>query len=399
MTVPLIQLPRPETNGYATLALYVATSTFDEPKEYAGINHLLEHVLACNSDIDQDVAKKGLEHNAETHGGYVRYWFSTPKEHFKFCLDFLLRISSRPTWKHIEREKKAVRQELLSLLQDPEYHADLAVVEQLFPDTGFFRGQSAEIMLKGLDKLNEKDLKNYYDNYYRGRMFIVISGGPPVKGAKKTMKIDTISSVPCMTIPKQHCFNIIRPEISKSECKILFYSKNNEPNSDKIRHRMRLATRILAGGLDSLLYRSLRDKLNLVYSVSCDSEIEPYAILIEINWSCDTNKVTKSIKAIFNVIKNFYPLHYGGHKNLFLERFVRDNLLTSQDIVEIYGDSLVTWGYYKEIKDSAREIEKIGPKELKKVVDKYLNPKNSLFIHTSSNKKNIITDSSYKKLF
>ena len=236
----------------------------------------------------------------------------------------------------------------LSLLQDPEYHSDLLIVEQLFPNSGFYRGQSAQIMLKNLDNLNTAKLKWYYNNYYKGRMFIVISGGPQVPGSKKIREIKTVATVPPMnTTLRKRCFHIKRPEIAKSECKIVFYSKNTHCNSEEIRDRITLATRILAGGLDSLLYRVLREKLNLVYSVSCGSEVEPYGVLVEITWSCDTNKVVKSVGAVFSVLKKFEAIHYSGHKNLLLERLVRDNLLTSQDIVEIYGDSLVTWGIIK----------------------------------------------------
>ena len=307
MSVPLIQLPKPSQNGYITLSLYVGTSSFDEPEDCAGINHLLEHVLACNNDVDKDVAKKGLEHNAETHGGFVRYWFSTPPEHFKFCLDFLKKISTKPSFNYVKREAKAVRQELLSLLQDSEYHSDLAAIKALFPNTGFSRGQDATIMLRVLKTLTPKKLEWYYNNYYKGKMFIVISGGKKIKEAKKIKKIpqSLISSVPSMITPNIRSFHIVRPEIAKSDCKILFFNKLCNENKTKLRDQMTLATRILAGGLDSLLYRVLREKLNLVYSVSCTAEIEPYGIFVELNWSCDSKKVLKSIISIFSVIKNF----------------------------------------------------------------------------------------------
>ena len=400
MPVPLIQLPKPSQNGYATVSLYVGTSTFDEPEKYTGVNHLLEHVLACNDNIDKEVAKKGLEHNAETHGGFVRYWFSTPQKHLNYCLDFLKKISSKPTFGHVKREAKAVRQELISLLQDPEYHADLVTIKALFPDTAFYRGQDAQIMLKKLDSLTPKVLKSYYDNYYKGKMFIVISGGPKIKGAKKIQSVPNqfISSVPSMTIPQKRCFHVVRPEIEKSQCKILFFNKNCK-TPPQIREQLSLATRILSGGLDSLLYRVLREKLNLVYSVSCTAEIEPYGIFIEINWSCDTKKVKKSIISIFSVIKKFDTVHYDGHKTLLIEQLVRDNLLTSQDIVDIYGNELVTWGHFKEIKEIVKEVKKIKAQEVREVVKQYMNPKNTLFVHMSKSKGSPISDSKYATLF
>ena len=399
MNVPLIQLPKPSQNGYATLSLYVGTSTFDEPEKYAGINHLLEHVLACNDNIDKEVGKRGLEHNAETHGGFVRYWFSAPEKHFKYCLDFLKKISSKPTFGNVKREAKAVRQELLSLLQDAEYYSDLKAIEALFPNTGFYRGQDATIMLKTLDSLSPKVLKWYFNNYYKGKMFIVISGGPKIKGAKKLNQIPKglISSVPTMITPQTRCFHIVRPEIAKSQCKMLFFNKNCETGT-QIKEQLAIATRILSGGLDSLLYRVLREKLNLVYSVSCSAEIEPYGIFIEIEWSCDTKKVKKSIVSIFSVIKKFDTIHYDGHKALMSEQLIRNNLLTSQDIVDIYGNDLVTWGHYKEIKDTLKGVKKIKPQEVKDVVKKYMEPRNSLFVHMSASKTAPISNSVYVNL-
>ena len=73
--LPLIQLPNPKLKGYITVCLYVAHSTFEEPKDKPGVNHLLEHVLSTADNIDKDIARMGLEQNAETHGGFVRYWF------------------------------------------------------------------------------------------------------------------------------------------------------------------------------------------------------------------------------------------------------------------------------------------------------------------------------------
>ena len=387
MSIPIIKLPNPKVKGYATLSLYVATSIIDEPPELAGINHLLEHVLACNDNIDKEIASKGLEQNAETHNNYVRYWFSTSPQHFNFCLAFLKKISSNPSFEHVEREAKAVRQELISLLQETDYYSELAASEALFPNSGLSRGNNAETMLKILPLLKKDTLQKYYNENYKGRMFIVISGGPhsASKSWSKQKTINITSNIPKMVchIPKS-VIHVKRPEIQKSICKLVYYNQPTE-YPHKIRERISLATRILSGGLDSLLYKILRDKLNLVYSVSCSSGIEPYGVIIEIDWSCDTKKVKKSIEEIQKVIKNFTALHFNGHKNLILEQIVRETSLTSQDIVELYGDRLVTWGEYKEIPEISKSIKKIKPSDVVSSVKTFLNPERCFLVHMSKN--------------
>ena len=393
--IPLIQLPAPKVKGYATISLYVGHSSFDEPPDMAGINHLLEHVLSCNDDVDKEIARRGLEQNAETHGGYVRYWFSTPPEHFKFCLDFLKKIASRPTFKYVKREQHAVRQELISLLEETDYYTELAAVKVLFPNSAYVRGQDAEYMLRVLPKLTTKKIEKYYRDNYPRNMFIVISGGPRrLPGMVSTKKIPRgmISSRPKMMtdiLPdNKRVVHVKRPEVEKSQCKLIYYNKPIARNmQETIRERLFMATRILSGGLDSLLYKILRDKLRLVYSVSCEADIQPYGVVIEIEWSCDTKKVKRAVEAVQNVIKNFTALHFNGHRSLYLEQLIRENVLTSSDIVDLYGSDLVTWGYYESVDKVTQRVKKIKPSDVVSAVSAFMDPQRSFLVHASSHKK------------
>jgi len=390
--LPLIQLPNPKLKGYITVCLYVAHSTFEEPKDKPGVNHLLEHVLSTADNIDKDIARMGLEQNAETHGGFVRYWFSTPPKHLDFCLKYLMKLAKNPTFKNVKREAHAVRQELLSLLSSTEYHTELATMKVLFPGSSYLRGNDVKPMLKALPKFNSKNLKKYYEKYYKNNMFIVISGSNRLPNFVKTRKTGTRFKIPEMlTAPlpdNKRVIHVKRPEVEKSQCKLIFYNKPlDQELKNKTKNTIHICTRILASGLDSLLYRILRGKLRLVYSVSCDALIEPYGILIEIEWSCDTRKVERCVKAVRSVVENFRPLHFNGHKELYLEHLVRYSVLTSKDIVEMYGEELVTWGKYTPVESIIRGIRKIRASEIEKIVKKYMNFRTCFLVHASSDKK------------
>ena len=390
--LPLIQLPNPKLKGYITVCLYVAHSTFEEPKDKPGVNHLLEHVLSTADNIDMEIARMGLEQNAETHGGFVRYWFSTRPRNLDFCLNYLMKIATNPTFKNVKRESHAVRQELLTLLSSTEYHTELASMKVLFPNSSYVRGNDVNEMLKVLPKFTSKNLKKYYEKYYKNNMFIVISGTSKLPNFKKTQKVHTKFKIPQMlTAPlpnNKRIIHVKRPEVEKSECKLVFYNKPLDQNiKNKVKGAIHISTRILASGLDSLLYRILRGKLRLVYSVSCEAVIEPYGILIEVEWSCDTDKVRRCVKAVKNVINNFKPLHFNGHKELYLEHMVRYSVLTSKDIVELYGEDLVTWGKYTPIEDIIRGIRKIKASQVQKIVNKYMNFERCFLVHASSDKR------------
>ena len=393
--VPVIKLPNPKLGKYATLSLYVGHSIYDEPAEYPGANHIIEHVLSSNYDVDKAVGFKGLLYNAETTGGYVRYWFSTPPEHFQYCLNFLKKISSEPEFKHVKREGNAVRQELLTLLEDTDYHMELAQIKTLFPNTAYARGSDAQLELEAIPRFNARMMKNYYDYNYVNKMFIVISGGPSVVngvGTTKTIPRNMVSSVPrmiCGPFPNKHknVVHIQRAEIEKSKCVLTFY--NPPPCGERnenvlLEHVIELTSRVLSSGLDSLLYKVLRDKLQLVYSLSCSFNYEPYGILIEISWSCDTNKVKKSVQAIFGVLEKFKPTHFNGHKSLYIDGLVKNTIISSDDIVETYGGDLVTWGRYTKVENIIKGLEKTKPNDCVDVVNKLMKRERCFLIHSSS---------------
>ena len=394
--VPVIKLPNPKFDGYATLSLYIGHSVYDEPPEIPGANHIIEHVLASNFDVDKAIGSKGLVYNAETHGGYVRYWFSTPLEHFQFCLNFLKKISTEPEFKYVKREANAVRQELLTLLEDTDYHMELAQINTLFPNTAYARGSNALLELEALPKFNSRMMRNYYEKNYVNKMFIVVSGGPKVvKGAKtiKTIPHRKVSSVPKMICDpfannQKKVVHIQRTEVEKSKCVLTFF--NDLPACGErnetllLEHVIDLTSRVLSGGLDSLLYRVLREKLQLVYRVSCSAIYEPYGIIIEISWSCDTNKVKQSLDAVFGVLQKFKPHHFDGHKSLYIEELVKDNIISSDDIVDSYGGDLVTWGKYEKIEDVIKGVEKIKADDTIDVVKKFMKKERCFLVHCSS---------------
>lgn len=393
--VPVFKLPKPKLDGYATLSLYISHSVYDEPPEIPGANHIIEHVLASNFDVDKAIGSKGLVYNAETHGGYVRYWFSTPLEHFQFCLNFLKKISTEPEFKYVKREANAVRQELLTLLEDTDYHMELAQINTLFPNTAYARGSNAHLELDTLPKFNSKMMRNYYEKNYVNKMFIVVSGGPSVvKGAKtiKTIPRSKVSSVPkmiCGPFPnkQKNVVHIQRTEVEKSKCVLTFYNDlpcSEQRNETLLEHVIGLTLRVLSGGQDSLLYRVLREKLQLVYRVSCSAMYEPYGIIIEISWSCDTNKVKQSLDAVFGVLQKFKPHHFDGHKTLYMEDLVKDSIISSEDIVDTYGGELVTWGNYEKIEDIIKRVEKIKAEDTINVVKNFMKKERCFLIHCSS---------------
>jgi len=313
-------------------------------------------------------------------------------------LDFLKKIGNKPNFKHVAREASAVRQELLTLLEDTEYHMELAQINALFPNSAYARGSNAELEMSALPKFDSKMLKKYYENNYVNKMFIVISGGPSVKGAKTMMSVpyNMVSSIPkmvCAPFPQnKNVVHVQRSEVEKSKCILTFY--NDAPTGESIetlKDTIIMATHILSGGLDSLLYRELRDKLQLVYRVSCTANIEPYGIIIEISWSCDTNKVKMSTEAIFNVLKKFTPLHFDGHKNLYLEQLVKNNTLSSEDIVDVYGESLVTWGRYTRIEHIIAGVKKIEPNDVVNAVKTFMRKERCFLVHASSKARPPIT--------
>lgn len=182
MKVLLIADPTTD-KAAASLDVYVGTN--DDPAEFPGLAHFLEHMLFLGTDrfpeageYQQFISTQGGSHNAYTSPEHTNYFFDVDPAGLAGALDRFSRFFIAPTLDpvYVEREVNAVHSEYQSKLKDEArrgFEATKQGLNPAHPFSGFGAGNLETLNKPGLlEALN----RFYVDEYSADRMALVVLG-------------------------------------------------------------------------------------------------------------------------------------------------------------------------------------------------------------------------------
>jgi len=179
MHVYLVYDPGTEQSG---AALCVETGSWDDPKEYPGMAHFLEHMLFMGTaaypkefEYMQYVTDHGGKVNAYTAPDRTVYMFSVNNDAFKSTLDRFAHFFIDPLLSPscIARELQAVDQEHAKNLEHDGWRHYMILKETSNPDhpQALFSTGNA----KTLSKIPQEELKRWYESHYNAsRMHLAL---------------------------------------------------------------------------------------------------------------------------------------------------------------------------------------------------------------------------------
>lgn len=294
-----------------------------ETKEKQGIAHLLEHMIFRGSLVDAGKEKiinrlesLGAELNAYTTKEYIQFdlgvLVSKMPDVFPLFLDMILGPAFLE--EGFEKEKEIVIKEIKEDLDDFEMLAEEKLFEKAY---SFPLGHSIGGTVGSVRKLTLKDCKNYFKkNLTAPKMVVSMVADDEsefyiTELAKKFTKYGlTKKAMP------------FRPKLSKGLTKpISFESKLSRscqmatvilstvgsPMESEYRGDFIVLDHYLSEGMSSLLFKTLREDMGLVYGVSSSTTSFTDKGSFEISAVCDKKaipEVIKTCKALIEVIAN-----------------------------------------------------------------------------------------------
>ena len=351
-------------------------STMNEKPGWYGLSHLMEHLVCKSFDHLQDTfQEKNIKWNAYTSNDQVVFYMRGLDRHInKYKTEFLdFILNYEPTQEQLDNEKKIVLEEYKMAFngQGEAHYMNL--------QRKMFNYYSAIGLRSDIEKFTLQDCKEYLDLYYKKPtkivniskfndfehdvLFRVQENAKPfeikLNSNLHTIKSDDETVVPDGMIPLE----IINDY--KNKVSILNYS----PIIVKDFAYAQFLCDMLGSGLNSPLYKEVREKLGLVYSISCFVDrFNPKSCAIGIM----TDTSNKNIKTVQNQIKGVLE---NKEKFLTEERFniVKENHLTKLEESEIFNHLNLS----KHVDDPEWRIEsiidKITLQDVYDMVDKYLN--------------------------
>jgi len=200
----------PETDK-AAASLTVLRGSYDEPPEYPGLAHFLEHMLFLGTKKYPEV--DGYQHFVATHGGssnaytasdHTNYFFDVNPDQFQDAMDRFSQFFVAPLLDpaYVDREKNAVNSEYQLQIKDDgwrEFAATKAAMNPAYPGARFNIG-SLETLGDGVD---DALLRFFRNNYSADQMVLVALSNEPLDGMESWVR-PMFSAIPNHDVGPSH---------------------------------------------------------------------------------------------------------------------------------------------------------------------------------------------------
>ncbi len=176
----------------AAASLDVHTGSAQDPKDYQGLAHFLEHMLFLGTkkypkagEYQSFITAHGGSHNAYTSFEHTNYFFDIDADYLEPTLDRFSQFFIAPlfTESYVDREKNAVHSEYMSKIKNDQRKA-LDVFKQVInpqhPFAKFSVGNLDTLSVTGSEHLRDQLLRFYADYYSASLMTLVVIGKEPL---------------------------------------------------------------------------------------------------------------------------------------------------------------------------------------------------------------------------
>ena len=303
-----------------TTAIYIFIKVGSIHEEYneRGISHFLEHMLFNGTnkrknyiEIFKEVDTIGGEMNAYTQRDCTCFHIVFPNKYLKNAVELLedILFHTNITNEKIEKEKLIVIEEENTIRTDAEDLTYKNLYSMIFGDQ--YLGLDPIGGRKFVEKYNLKLINDFKNRHYVPKnMIISVSSKYSPSTIFKTLKIfekhKNISSRD-VTIPteihEQNGPNVIVLEEFSDQYVLGIGFKGLGVNDDNI-YGLNYLNAIIGRMYSSLLFADLREKNNLVYSVSSDIDTYEHSGIFMIYCEMDSKNFYKVLKRILVVLNN-----------------------------------------------------------------------------------------------
>ena len=269
-----------------TLALgaWLRTGSRDEPHERLGITHFIEHMMfkgTATRDaraIAASLESLGGHLDAFTSREQVCYTARVLSEHLPQAVEVVSDIVCRSRFdpEDIEREKSVIREEILSYEDNPEAKVADQLSEQLWGDHALGRpilGTRQSIINATRDQVR----RFYRKHYLPGNVVVVAAGNlrheELLDLVAEHMDPGTVRAAgpsawnlrPAGDVPGPSGRSLVKKR--KTEQAHICIGTSGLSRTDPDRFAFGVVNNALGGGMSSRLFREIREKRGLAYSV------------------------------------------------------------------------------------------------------------------------------------
>ena len=292
----------------AAIGIWFKTGAVNEPKEYAGISHYIEHMMFKGTDkrsareIAESMDKIGGQMNAFTSKEVTCYYAKTTTEHVMEGLDILTDMVTNSNFSEIEmdRERNVIIEEMKMSEDTPDDVAHDMIIEAVHKGTAL--ENSIIGTRESLHRIDRDVIMDYYKNQYTIDSTVACVVGNFDEEAvcemleERLSKLKAHKEAPILKdVDSEPSFQVKIKDIEQSH---VFLGKKGLPLDTPEYYNLSILTNILGGNMSSRLFQTVREEKGLAYAVYSVTSASTFAGNTLIYAGVAHDKIEDAIEAI-----------------------------------------------------------------------------------------------------
>ncbi|MGQ9838097.1 MAG: M16 family metallopeptidase [Cyanobacteriota bacterium] len=384
--------PIPITDS-VTVDVWVQAGGRNEPLEWLGLSHFLEHMVFKGSErlapgeLDRAIESRGGVTNAATSQDYTHYYITVAAGDLPESLPYLAEVllRARIPADEFERERQVVLEEIRRAADNPDYNAYQQLMQTAYADHPY--GRPVLGTPESLMDLTPELMRIYHQSWYRPEhMTVVVTGGIDPEQTLALVEEqfgDSCSSAKLplpLAPPQPRPQEILRQESTHprlEQVRLLLAWPTVSAHHWQEACGLEVLASILGNGRTSRLVHLLREQRGWVRSVGCSSMVLKEGGLFCISAHMDPEHSSRVETTILHEIEKLQQDGIGQAELDRTRRILTHEFLFSAEspsqLASIYG-YYETLGGVHRIQEYLELLQSLTPAQVRKLAQQYLSP-------------------------
>jgi len=381
----VVTTPMPTTQA-VSINVFVGVGSRSEPQRLNGITHFLEHMVFKGTErrpdaimIAQAIEGAGGTLNAYTNKEFTCYWNIVPFDRFDTAIDVSadMLLHSKLEQAEIDRERTVVQQELKRNHDNPQAWAARLIGQSVYGQQpcGWDVGGSVELV----QEMQRPDFISHISDWYLASN-VVLSVAGNVTHDQVMQYADALFSemkpgvLPSVTPYDEEVRGdqVVVESRDIDQCSV-YLGRVIFGRNDPRRFKLRIFNDVLGAGMSSRLFREVRERRGLAYSVSSSYGYLDDAGVFSIAAGVNRDKLEETIKVALGEVERLATEEVPGEelrkaKDHSIGRF-RLSLETAYSLGQRHGELLLTRGSIESIDEVVTQLEAVTADDVRDMAE------------------------------
>ncbi len=388
----IVTTPLPHTQAVST-SIFVGVGSRSEPSRLNGITHFLEHMVFKGTKRRPDamivasaIEGAGGTLNAYTNKEFTCYWNIVPYTRFEEAFDVAgdMLLHSLLDQGEIDRERTVVQQELKRNHDNPGSWAGRLIGQSVYGDQPCGRDVGGTVDL--VQEMQRPDFVDHIGEWYLPSNIVVSVAGNVTHERVVELATPVFEEMTDGVLPEVEPYKpavrgerVLVDSRDIDQCS-MFLGMPIFGRHDPDRYPIRLLNDVLGAGMSSRLFREVRERRGLAYSVGSGYGYLADAGVFNISAGVNRDKVAETITVCLEEAERMASDlitedELRKAKDHTIGRF-RLGLETAHSLGQRNGEQLLTRGEIESIDEYVDRIEAISRDEICRVAQRVIDRKN-----------------------